>query len=378
LTPTTRSGWRPTYRVALVHDRLEQYGGAERVLWAIHSIFPDAPVYTPIWNRQAVPAFEGCDVRTTWMQRLPGIAKAPRVYAGLYPVAFAGLKLANFDLVISLTSSFAQGVHTNGSSVHICYCHSPANFVWRPQAYFLSPAARSLATPLRMWLKAWDRRAAQQPDVYVATGRPVAERVRAFYGRSAHIVAPPVERKWFVPHLGDDFYLVVARLVPHKHVDIAIRACEQLHLPLVVAGSGRHGERLHKMAGPNVRFTGFVADDELRDLYSRARAVLVPSEEEFGLVALEAQAAGTPVIAFDAGGSKETVVDGVTGIRFTPQTAEGLVSGIERFGGYSWDRAAIQANAARFDEVRFRRDLLAVIDWYLGEPASHPLGAARA
>ena len=312
------------------------------------------------------------------MQRLPGIAKAPRVYAGLYPVAFAGLKLANFDLVISLTSSFAQGVHTNGSSVHICYCHSPANFVWRPQAYFLSPAARSLATPLRMWLKAWDRRAAQQPDVYVATGRPVAERVRAFYGRSAHIVAPPVERKWFVPHLGDDFYLVVARLVPHKHVDIAIRACEQLHLPLVVAGSGRHGERLHKMAGPNVRFTGFVADDELRDLYSRARAVLVPSEEEFGLVALEAQAAGTPVIAFDAGGSKETVVDGVTGIRFTPQTAEGLVSGIERFGGYSWDRAAIQANAARFDEVRFRRDLLAVIDWYLGEPASHPLGAARA
>src|SRR2546423_198623 len=367
-----------TSRVALVHDRLEQNGGAERVLWAIHTIFPEAPIYTPIWNRQAVPAFEGCDVRTTWMQRLPGIGKAPRIYAGLYPLAFAGLKLDNFDLVISLTSSFAQGVHANGSSVHICYCHSPANFVWRPEAYFLSPTARSLAAPLRLWLKAWDRRAAQQPHVYVATGRPVAERVKTFYGRSAHIVAPPVERKWFVPHVSDDFYLVVARLVPHKHVDIAIRACERLGLPLVVAGSGRYGERLRKMSGANVRFTGFVADDQLRDLYSHARAVVVPSEEEFGLVALEAQAAGTPVIALDAGGSKETVVDGVTGIRFAPQTVAGLISGIGRFGEYTWDRGAIQTNAARFNEVRFRRDLLGVIDQHMAEPATRSLGAARA
>ena len=191
-------------------------------------------------------------------------------------------------------------------------------------------------------------------------------------------MAPPVERKWFVPHVSDDFYLVVARLVPHKHVDLAIRACEQLGLPLVVAGSGRYGAHLHKMAGPSVRFTGFVADDQLRDLYSRARAVLVPSEEEFGLVALEAQAAGTPVIAYDAGGSKETVVDSVTGVRFAPQTVEGLVSGIERSREYQWNRGAIQANAARFDEARFRRELLGVIDRHLNEPATDLLGAARA
>jgi glycosyltransferase involved in cell wall biosynthesis len=161
-------------------------------------------------------------------------------------------------------------------------------------------------------------------------------------------------------------------------VDIAIRACEQLGVPLVVAGSGRIGQRLRKMAGPTVRFTGFVSDDRLVDLYSRARAVLVPSEEEFGLVALEAQAAGTPVIAFDAGGSTETVVDGVTGIRFAPQTVNGLVSGIERFVQYRWDRGAIQANAARFDEVRFRRDLLAVIDHHMGEPLSYSVRTARA
>ena len=231
---------------------------------------------------------------------------------------------------------------------------------------------------MRLWLKAWDRRAAHQPHVYVATGVPVAERLKAFYGRSAHIVAPPVERKWFVPHASDDFYLVVARLVPHKHVDVAIHACERLGLPLVIAGSGRYGQRLRKMSGANVRFTGFVADDQLRDLYSHARAVVVPSEEEFGLVALEAQAAGTPVIALDAGGSKETVVDGVTGIRFAPQTVAGLISGIGRFGEYTWDRGAIQANAARFNEVRFRRDLLGVIDQHMAEPATRSLGAARA
>jgi glycosyltransferase involved in cell wall biosynthesis len=365
-------------RVALVHDRLEQNGGAERVLWALHSIFPNAPIYTPIWNRHAVPSFGDCDVRTSWMQRLPAIGKAPRIYAALYPLAFAGLKLEGYDLVISLTSSFAQGVHTNGSSVHVCYCHSPANFVWRPEAYFLNRLARSLTAPLRLWLKAWDRRAAQQPHIYIATGQPVAERVMKFYGRNANIVPPPVDRKWFTPHLGDDFYLVAARLVPHKHVDLAIQACQRLAVPLVVAGSGRSADRLRKMSGSSVRFTGYVSDDQLRDLYSRARAVLVPSEEEFGLVALEAQAAGTPVIAFDAGGSKETVIDGVTGVRFAPQTVEGLVAAIQRFGQYTWDRAAIQANAARFDEARFRRDLLALIELHLGEPATYSAGAGRA
>jgi glycosyltransferase involved in cell wall biosynthesis len=317
-------------------------------------------------------------VRTSWMQRLPLIDKAPRLYASLYPLAFAGLKLEGYDLVISLTSSFAQGVHANGSSAHLCYCHSPANFVWRPEAYFLNPAARSLAAPLRLWLKVWDRRAARRPDVYVATGQAVAERVRRFYGRYANIVPPPIERKWFTQHVANDFYLVVARLVPHKHVDLAIEACERLGVRLVVAGSGRSAARLKKMAGPNVRFAGYVSDDELRDLYSRARAVLVPSEEEFGLVALEAQAAGTPVIAFDGGGSKETVIDGQTGIRFAPQTTEGLASAIRRFEQCTWNRAAIQANAARFDEARFRRDLLGVIERHLNEPATSPVQAGRA
>jgi glycosyltransferase involved in cell wall biosynthesis len=364
--------------VALIHDRLEQNGGAERVLLALHSIFPDAPIFTPIWNRRGVPAFEGCDVRTSWMQRLPGITRVPRLYAALYPLAFAGLKVRGFDLVVSLSSSFAQGVRTNGSSLHVCYCHSPANFVWRPDAYFLRPAARALAAPVRAWLKAWDRWAARQPDLYIATGHSVADRVKAFYGRDSVIVPPPVESKWFVPHEGDEFYLVAARLVPHKRVELAIEACGRLGLPLVITGAGRSSRRLRRLAGPSVRFTGHVSDEELRSLYSRARAVLVASEEEFGLVALEAQAAGTPVIAFDGGGARETVIDGVTGIRFSPQTVDGMIAAIRRFESRSWDRAAMQANAARFNEARFRRQLLGQIERHLPEAATDLVAAGRA
>ena len=361
-------------RVALVHDRLEQNGGAERVLWALHEMFPQAPIFTAMWNREAVPRFEGCDVRTSWMQGLPRIRQAPRAYAALYPLAFHGMKLEEYDLVISTTSSFAQGIQTNGA-LHVCYCHSPANFVWRPEAYFHGRAARTAAIPLRTWLKAWDRHAATQPDVYVATGQPVAERIEAFYQRSAQIIQPPVERKWFTPHQSDEFLLFAGRLVPHKRAGLAIEACAQLGVPLVVAGTGRIEEELHKASRGQTNFVGYVSDDDLRSLYARARAVLVPSEEEFGLVSLEAQAAGTPVIAYDAGGARETVVDGVTGIRFAPQTVAGLAAAIERFQEHTWDRTAIQANAARFSQDRFERELLRLIEAQL-ETRDGALGKA--
>ena len=218
---------------------------------------------------------------------------------------------------------------------------------------------------MRAWLKVWDRHAATQPDVYVATGQPVAERIEAYYQRSSDIIQPPVERKWFTPHQADEFFLFAGRLVPHKRADLAIEACAQLGLPLVVAGTGRTGEELHRAAHGDTRFVGYVPDEELRTLYARARAVLVPSEEEFGLVSLEAQAAGTPVIAYDAGGARETVVDGVTGIRFAPQTVAGLASGIGRFLAQRWDRDAIQANAARFGQDRFERELMRLIECHL-------------
>jgi glycosyltransferase involved in cell wall biosynthesis len=359
-----------------VHDRLEQDGGAERMLWTLHTMFPQAPIFTSIWNRRAVPRFEGCDVRTSWMQHLPGIEHAPRAYAALYPLAFASMDLSGFEVVISLTTSFAKGIRTNSHTLHLCYCNTPANFIWRPEDYFQQRLTRTLSLPLRAWLKAWDQHAARQPDVYLTSGRPVADRIRVFYGQEPAIVPPPLERSWFVPHQSDEFYLVVGRLVPHKRIDLAIEACDRLQVPLWIAGQGRAGPSLRRR-GTNVRFLGRVSDDQLRELYARARAVLVPAEEDFGLVPLEAQAAGTPVIAYDGGGVRETVIEGVTGIRFTPQTPDAMAAAIQRAGERCWDRERIQANAARFEESRFREELLAIVEQHLnGRATSLAAGAA--
>ncbi|HVS06621.1 MAG TPA: glycosyltransferase [Candidatus Dormibacteraeota bacterium] len=330
------------------------------MLWTLHEMFPTAPIYTAMWNRRLVPRFDSCDVRTSWMQRLPRIERAPRAYAALYPLAFASMKVTGFDLVISLTTSFAKGVRTDGA-LHVCYCNSPSNFVWRSDAYFRRGLTRSLSAPLRTWLRAWDRGAARQPGLWVTNGQPVSDRIRLTYGKDAAIVPPGIDAKWFVEHKSDDFYLAVGRLVPHKRIELAIQACRQLSVPLWVAGDGRAADDLRRLAGPDVHFTGRVSDEELRDLYSRARVVLVPAEEDFGLVPLEAQAAGTPVIAYDAGGARETVIDGETGLRFARQTVEALADAIRDSQSRSWDRERIRANASRFSDGRFRQELSDVI-----------------
>jgi glycosyltransferase involved in cell wall biosynthesis len=353
-----------------VHDLLDQDGGAERVVSALHDIFPDAPIFTALWDQQAMPQCAEWDVRTSWLQAMPGIQRAPRAYAALYPLVFAGLDLSEFDLVISSDIGFAKGVRTAKGALHVCYCHSPSNFVWRPRAYVTSRRSRMLAAPLRAWLRAWDLRAAARPAVFIANSDAVAGRIRAFYGRDASVIAPSIEQSWFVPHEANDFYLVVCRLVEPKRVDLAVQACSRLGVPLLIVGIGRAEARLRALAGPRVRFEGRVSDDRLRTLYSHARAVLVPAEEDFGLVPAEAQAAGTPVIAYDAGGARETVIDGITGVRFAPQTVEALVAAIERFEQQRWDPSQIQANAARFTKDRFQRDLLALIKSYRSAHAS--------
>jgi glycosyltransferase involved in cell wall biosynthesis len=353
-----------------VHDLLDQNGGAERVVSALHDIFPAAPIFTAFWDRHAMPQCAEWDVRASWLQAMPGIQRAPRAYAALYPLVFAGLDLSEFDLVISSASAFAKGVRTAKGALHVCYCHSPSNFVWRPQAYFTSRRSRLISAPLRAWLRAWDLRAAARPAVFIANSDVVAGRIRAFYGRDASVIPPPIEPSWFVPHDANDFYLVVCRLVEPKRVDLAVKACSHLGVPLVIVGEGRAGAGLRALAGSGVRFEGRVSDDRLRALYSGARAVLVPAEEDFGLVPVEAQAAGTPVIAYDAGGARETVIDGITGIRFAPQTVEALVAAMKRLERQRWNRSTIQANAARFAKDRFRRDLMALIENYRPAHAS--------
>jgi glycosyltransferase involved in cell wall biosynthesis len=349
-------------RVALVHERLDNDGGAERVLWSFHEMYPEAPIFTSMWNRALVPQFEGCDVRLTWMQRLPFIGQAPRAYAALYPIAFALLDLRGYDLVISLSSAFAKGIRTDPNALHVCYCFSPSNFVWRSSAYFTSGARRILAGPLLAWLRIWERWGAQRPNAYVTMGAAVAERIRRFYGRGAEVIPLGLESVWFSRHLADEHFLVVSRLVEQKRIDLAIEACAAAGVPLVIAGAGREEPRLRRMTGPDVRFVGHITDRaRLRQLYARAAAVIVPAEEDFGLVPLEAQAAGTPVVAFDAGGVRDTVVDGVTGIRFAPQTADALTDAIREAAARSWDHRAISRHAADFEQAAFKARFEALV-----------------
>jgi glycosyltransferase involved in cell wall biosynthesis len=366
--------------VALVHDRLDQNGGAERVLWSIHQMFPEAPIFVAMWNQSLVTSFSNCEVRTSWMQRLPAIKRLPRLYAPIYPLAFAGLKLGEFDLVISSSSSFAHGISTRQGSLHVCYCHTPSNFVWRSDSYFTQNGQRLLSVPFRPWLQHWEERSAKRPDVYIANSHAVAGRIRDFYGRDATVISPPVGDFWFTKHEGGDFFLIVSRLVQQKRLDVAIEACNELSVPLVIAGAGRFERTLRALAGPLTRFVGRVPDHELRQLYSQASAVLVPGEEDFGLVPVEAQAAGTPVIGYDAGGVRETVIDDVTGIRFAPQTKAGLIDAMFRFQSTDWNEQRIRENAARYSETRFQTDLGAFIAERLGldglEQASPRLGGA--
>lgn len=351
-------------RVALVHDRLDHAGGAERMLWTLHEMFPSAPIFTAMWNRDGVPQFRSCDVRTTWMQRLPGITRYPRAYAAAYPLAFASLPLHEYDLVISLSTSFAMGVRTAIDALHVCYCNTPANFIWRPSTYFRHRASRTLMLPLRAWLRASDRGAAGKPDLLVTSCTSVADRIRACYGREPAVIPPPVGSFWFAPHRTNEFCLVVGRLVPHKRFELAIEACKRLRMPLWIVGEGRAVHTLRTQSDRNVRYLGRVTDVQLRELYRRAIAVIVPAEEDFGLVPLEAQAAGTPVVAFDAGGARETVLDEITGIRFRPQTTDALVAAIRTAAHRRWDRSRISAHAARFSEHRFRSDLLGTIQHF--------------
>jgi glycosyltransferase involved in cell wall biosynthesis len=348
--------------VALVHERLDQDGGAERVLWSFHEMYPDAAIFTSMWNTQLVPEFEGCDVRLSWMQHLPLIERAPRAYAALYPMAFAQLDLRGYDLVISLSSAFAKGIRTDRDALHICYCFSPSNFVWRSSAYFTSTARSALARPLVAWLRIWEEWAARRPDAYVAMGSAVADRISTFYGRHAEVIPLGLDANWFGPHVADEHFLVVSRLVEQKRVDLAITACLKAGVPLLIAGEGRDEPRLRRLAGAAVTFLGHIRDRaRLRDLYARAKAVIVPAEEDFGLVALEAQASGTPVIAYDAGGARDTVVGGITGIRFAPQTAAALESAIREAATRSWDHELISRYAAGFEQSPFKTRFEALV-----------------
>jgi len=372
-------------RVALVHDFLLDLRGAERVFLQLCELFPDADLFTAVYDPRGTEGrFVHRRVHTSHLQRLRPTARTFRPLLPLYPAAMESLDLRGYDLVVSSSSAWAHGVIPEPGAVHLCYCHNPFRYAWNAREDTLaqtSPLLRPvLANVLSRW-RQWDYIAAQRGDAYVANSDTTRLRIERYLGRDAAVLHPPVEVERFRPVARDalaDHYLVLSELMPHKRIDVAVRAFTELGLPLVVAGNGPDARRLQRLAGPTVRFAGRVSDAEAASLLARSRALVVTATEEFGIAAVEAQAAGRPVIALRDGGVLETVIEGSTGTFFGAPTPESLIEAVQRFDTLAIDADACTANANRFAASRFRQRFRALVDQTLaGEHGGAPAARVR-
>jgi len=359
-----------TVRVSLAHDYLLVMRGAERVFAAISDLYHDAPIVTLLYDREALGwRFQGRSVTTSSLQRLGAGQDSFRRMLPLYPAAATRLPVPPCDALISSSSAFAHGVRAPAGAVHLCYCHSPFRYVWHEHARALAETPRALRLPMRgvlEMIRRWDLAASERVDRYVANSLLTRERIRSFYGREAAVVHPPVETTRFAPGEPGDELLLVSEIVAHKRVGVALEAARRARVPIAVAGSGPDHDALAG-AYPEARFLGRVEDEQLARLYAQARAVLVPAMEEFGITAVEAQAAGRPVIAARAGGALETVLEGRTGLLARLDDVEDFQRAIEHLDRLPFDPAEAVGNADRFSVAAFRRGLQAELDKALEE-----------
>jgi glycosyltransferase involved in cell wall biosynthesis len=346
-------------RLALVHDYLTEMGGAERVVYALTRMFPEAQLYTSVYDSRACPDFADRDVRTTFMQ---GFTRRKALTKGLFPLfpaAFRRLDLSGFDVVISSSSGFAHHVRVPASALHVCYCHNPPRFLWQPDDYFRSRrVAQHLLGPALWRLRRLDLMAAQNVDAYVANSATVAARIRATYGRDADVIHPPVDvSRYEITSERSSKFLVVSRLLAYKRIDLAVEAATRTGLPLDVFGDGPERRRLERVAGPSVRFLGRRDDDFVQRALARCTALLLPGIEDFGLTPVEAQASGRPPVAFATGGALETVRDGETGFLFSEPTCEALTAAMRRASSEQLAPERLRTWAENFDSAAFERRL---------------------
>jgi len=393
-------------KVALVYDRINKWGGAERVLLILHKMFPEAPLYTSVYNPQTAPWAKVFEIKTSFLQKIPFFRNSHEYLAPLMPMAFESFNFDEYDLVISVTSEAAKGIITKPKTTHLCYCLTPTRYLWSGEDEYREDKSFKLSKLLRLlkllkiydlliyYLKFWDKIAAGRPDKYIAISKTVAERIKRYYGREAEVVYPPITRSSSLPageaglkaprppdlvstrsrtgrqggaeggqgsreKRAESYFLVVSRLVAYKRIDLAIKACAALGLPLKIAGEGNEEKNLKKTAGKTgeIEFLGPVSEEKLGKLYQNCAAVIFPGEEDFGLVPLEAASYGKPVIAYKGGGVLETVIEGKTGAFFYPQTVEALIKRLKDFKPDAYDRKDCENRAAEFYEERFIRGL---------------------
>jgi glycosyltransferase involved in cell wall biosynthesis len=352
-------------RVALVHDFLLDLRGAERVFAAICDAWPAADVFTAVYDEDGTEGrFAARRPRTSFLQRVRPTSRTFRPLLPLYPHAIESFDLRGYDTVISSSSAWAHGVLVDAGAVHVCYCHNPFRYAWtereatlRARPPLLRPALRLL---LNRW-RQWDWLAAQRVDRYVANSHLTAARIRRYFGRESTVLYPPVETGRFHTAPVGEHYMVLAELMAHKRIDVAIRAFNALGRPLLVVGDGPEMRRLRRLASPTIQFTGRVSDERVADLLARARALVVTATEEFGIAAVEALAAGRPVIALGEGGVRESVVEGETGTFFGPCHPAALADAVRTFDPLSIDPRACRAAAERFGVERFRAELERIV-----------------
>jgi glycosyltransferase involved in cell wall biosynthesis len=351
-------------RVALVHDFLVDVRGAERVFAVMTDMWSTADLFTAVYDEAGTEGrFAGRRVHTSFLQRVHPGARTFRTLLPLYPLAMERLDVSGYDLVVSSSSAWAHGVRAAPGATHVCYCHNPFRYAWsdvEPATGTRRLLGPALAATFERWRR-WDRRVARRVHRYVANSRTTRARIERAFGRDAQVVYPPVETHRFAPGPVDDHFLVVSELMAHKNIETAVRAFTRLGRPLVIVGDGPEYRRLRRVAGRNVRFAGRVSDAEVAALMRSAQAFVVTAVEEFGIAAVEAQASGRPVIALDAGGVRETVVEGRTGCFYPADRPEALLEILRRFDASAYDPAACIANAERFSVSRFRRELAAAI-----------------
>ena len=347
-------------KVALVHDYLNQYGGAERVLETLTQIFPEAPIYTLFYDEKETGfAFQNKEIHTSFLQKLPLAKSHHRSFLMLMPMAVEQFDLSDYDLVVSDSASYAKGVITKPNTLHICYCHTPIRYAWDDSHKYIEefgyPGFVKKTIPFFMnYIRLWDEQAAYRVDRFIANSSFVAKRIEKYYHRPSEIIYPPVKTNLFYTvKEPQEYFLMTGRFLPYKRFDLAIEAFNRLGWPLKIIGTGPEKKKLMKKAKDNIEFIGLVSDERLRHYYANCQAFIFPQEEDFGITAVEAMAAGRPVIAYKSGGALETVKENETGIFFENQNTGSLIEALDKFSSMKFDSRKIKEHAEQFSQERF-------------------------
>lgn len=354
--------------IAIVCDWLTNFAGAERVIYKLHSMFPNAPIYTSTFNSEKMKAFKNAVIYTSFINKLPKAKDKHQWYLKLYPIAFEQFDLSQYDIVISSSHSCAKGIITKPETMHVSYCHSPMRYAWDNsheyiRTYKFPWYIKRLIPRLIHKIRMWDRLAADRVDNFVTNSNYVKKRIKKYYRRDSEVIYPMVNTKdYYVSSGKKDYYLAVGRFTPYKKFGLIVDAFNELPYKLKIVGTGVEEKELKNKAKKNIEFLGFVSDDLLKDLYANCKGLVFPQVEDFGITPLEAMASGRPVIAFKKGGALETVKEGETGIFFDEQNVMSLKSAVEKFEKSKWDSKKIRQHAKKFDESVFEKKFMKYLE----------------